>query len=99
MGRRTDPIRASASPARCAVNRHAWLPSESRGERGGVHLPESTRSGGTSIIGRYTPLGASSAPVVTRMQRLSKPLGTHIRIQDDIGIITVGPDGRSVREG
>jgi poly-gamma-glutamate synthesis protein (capsule biosynthesis protein) len=43
--------------------------------------------------------GEVAQRILTRVQRISKPLGTHIAIQDDIGIITVGADGRSLPEG
>jgi poly-gamma-glutamate synthesis protein (capsule biosynthesis protein) len=42
--------------------------------------------------------GEAAQRILTRMQRLSQPLGTSIAIQDDIGIITVGADGRSLRQ-
>jgi hypothetical protein len=34
--------------------------------------------------------GEAAQHILTRMQQLSEPLGTHIAIQDDIGIISVG---------
>jgi len=44
--------------------------------------------------------GKVAQRILTRMQRISKLLGnTHIAIQEDIGIIRVGPDGRSLPEG
>ena len=38
--------------------------------------------------------GEVAQRILMRMQRISRPLGTRIAIQDDIGIINVGADGR-----
>jgi PAS domain S-box-containing protein len=43
--------------------------------------------------------GEVARRVLAQMQRLSEPLGTHIVIEDDMGIISVGPGGRSVPGG
>lgn len=43
--------------------------------------------------------GKVAQRILTRMQRISEPLGTDSAIHGDIGIIRVGPDGRSLPEG
>ena len=43
--------------------------------------------------------GKVAQRILTRMQRISKALGTDIAIDGDIGIIRVRPDSRSLPEG
>jgi hypothetical protein len=57
------------------------------------HRSASTRRGGASGPGR------PAERILTRMQRISKPLGTDSAIHGDSGIVRVGPDGRSLPEG